>query len=319
MKKILVIISLTLCKFSFAQWQTSGSNIYTTTSNIGIGTATPISQLHLSSDNNHAFSMTRGNGSFGFRILRNATEGNIYFQIGSGLNTWETKIKIGEGEGPNTKLLLNPDGGNVGIGTTSPNSKLEVAGDIRQSGRTTYLYGANSNENQALMFAGWGVAHGGIYWRGDSRTFTLNTGDYADNPGQYGNANLVVTGNVGIGTTNINDASYKLYVETGIRTRKVKVDQAVWSDYVFHPNYSLRSLSEVEQYIQQHHHLPEVPSAAEVEKNGLDLGDNQAVLLKKIEELTLYIIEQHKTAEQMKTMISDLRKEVQEIREQKNK
>jgi hypothetical protein len=63
-----------------------------------------------------------------------------------------------------------------------------------------------------------------------------------------------------------------------------------WLDYLFHTNCRLRPLREVEQCIQQHHHLPEVASAEEVKKNGLDVGDNQAVLLKNIEELTLYII-----------------------------
>ena len=66
---------------------------------------------------------------------------------------------------------------------------------------------------------------------------------------------------------------------------------------MFSPFYSLRSLQEVEAFIKQHKHLPEVPSAGEVAKKGLDVGENQVVLLKKVEELTLYIIEQDKRLE----------------------
>ncbi|MGN6494919.1 MAG: hypothetical protein ACTHLE_23230 [Agriterribacter sp.] len=115
-----------------------------------------------------------------------------------------------------------------------------------------------------------------------------------------------VNGNVGIGTTNINDATYRLYVEKGIRTRKIRVDQDSWADIVFDTAYRLRPLSEVEQYIQHYRHLPEVPSAAEVAKDGLDLGDNQATLLKKIEELTLYIIEQDKKIIAQQNQLKDL-------------
>lgn len=108
-------------------------------------------------------------------------------------------------------------------------------------------------------------------------------------------------GNVGIGTTDVATGDFKLYVETGIRTRKIKVDQlaTAWPDYIFHPRYKLPSLKEVEKFIQKYRHLPDVPSAVEVEKKGLDLGDNQAVLLRKIEELTLYLIEMDKKMEKL--------------------
>jgi len=108
------------------------------------------------------------------------------------------------------------------------------------------------------------------------------------------------TGNVGIGTLNINDATYKLYVENGIRTRKIVVDQATWPDYVFQPGYHRPSLDSVAQYIQANHHLPGMPSADSVAQNGINLGDNQAQLLKKIEELTLYVIELRKEVDQLK-------------------
>jgi hypothetical protein len=110
-------------------------------------------------------------------------------------------------------------------------------------------------------------------------------------------------GNVGIGTVN---PQAKLAVNGDIYAKKVKVTQSGWPDYVFQTNYRLRPLSEIEQYIQQYHHLPGISSATEVEKNGLDLGENQAAMLQKIEELTLYIISLNKEVEILKKQIRQL-------------
>jgi hypothetical protein len=190
---------------------TRGENTFNGTqifnSNVGIGTPSPKSQLHLASDADHSFLISRADGTYGFRIFRNAQAGNVYFQIGSSSNVWETKIQIGEGEGVNTKLLFNPNGGNVGIGTTNPQNKLDVNGTIRAK---------------------------------------------------------------------------EVKVETG------------WADFVFTPTYKLRPLSEVEQFIKTNGHLPEIPKAEDVQQNGVNLGDMQTKLLQKVEELTLYSIEQEK-------------------------
>lgn len=106
-------------------------------------------------------------------------------------------------------------------------------------------------------------------------------------------------GKVGIGTSNLTEG-YKLFVKEGIRTEKVKVDvagQNGWADYVFEPTYKLLTLFQVESFIKENKHLPDVPSAKEVEEDGIDLGKMDATLLKKIEELTLYVIEQNKRIE----------------------
>jgi hypothetical protein len=134
-----------------------------------------------------------------------------------------------------------------------------------------------------------------------------------------GNPLTVVSkdGSVGIGITNTSDVDYKLFVDKGIKTKKVKVTQTGWPDYVFHQQYKLLSLPEVEKFIKANNHLPEVPSAKEIETDGLNLGDNQAVLLKKIEELTLYIIDLNKKSEEQNKKIAELEKKDSEMKEMK--
>lgn len=103
--------------------------------------------------------------------------------------------------------------------------------------------------------------------------------------------NVVIDGTLGIG---INNPAERLSVNGTIRAREIKVENAVWPDYVFSDNYSLMSLSDTEKMIKRDGHLPGIPSAAEVEKNGVGLGELNAKLLQKIEELTLHLIELQK-------------------------
>ena len=88
---------------------------------------------------------------------------------------------------------------------------------------------------------------------------------------------------------------------------------ASWPDFVFKPTYRLRSLNDVKTFIDKNHHLPDVPSAAEVEKDGLNLGEMNAVLLKKVEELTLYLIEKDKQDKQKQAQIDQLRQQVETL------
>ncbi|KAA1244076.1 hypothetical protein [Aquimarina sp. RZ0] len=118
-----------------------------------------------------------------------------------------------------------------------------------------------------------------------------------------------VTGNVGIGTTNT--GSHKLAVEGSIGSRQVVVQTGNWSDFVFEKEYQLPSLAEVENHIQEHGHLSEIPSEEEVIKNGIDLGEMDAKLLQKIEELTLYTIQQEKEIRRLQSVekrLDDLEK-----------
>jgi len=126
------------------------------------------------------------------------------------------------------------------------------------------------------------------------------------------NGNVKTSGYVLVGATTLPAADAKLAVNGNIYSKKVKVTPNGWADYVFDAGYRLRPLSEIEQYIQQHNHLPEVPTAAEVAKDGLDLGDNQATLLKKIEELTLYVIEQNKKNEEQNIKLQQMTQKMEQ-------
>ncbi|UTG60397.1 hypothetical protein J2O09_13355 [Elizabethkingia anophelis] len=97
--------------------------------------------------------------------------------------------------------------------------------------------------------------------------------------------------NVGIGVT---DPKNKLDVNGTVHAKEVKVDMTGWADFVFEKDYHLPTLDEVEQHIHEKGHFPNIPNTKEVMKNGLSLGENQKLLLQKIEELTLYSIEQNK-------------------------
>ena len=99
-----------------------------------------------------------------------------------------------------------------------------------------------------------------------------------------------INGVVGIGTTNVGDRGSLLSVRGRIRAQEVRIENDNWPEYVFSPAYKLPSLPALERYLNTHHHLPGVPSAQDVAQNGVLLGDMNARLLEKVEELTLHLI-----------------------------
>jgi hypothetical protein len=123
---------------------------------------------------------------------------------------------------------------------------------------------------------------------------------------------IASNGNVGIGTVS---PAEKLSVNGKIRAQEIKVEAVNWPDYVFADNYKLPSLQETEKHIKEKGHLPGIPSAEEVKTDGVDLGDMNAKLLKKIEELTLYLIELKKLNE---TQNEKHEKEIQAIKKSIN-
>ncbi|WP_333625481.1 hypothetical protein [Sphingobacterium siyangense] len=119
---------------------------------------------------------------------------------------------------------------------------------------------------------------------------------------EYNNTYMVFrpNGDIGIGTINPQE---KLSVNGKIRAHEIKVETSNWPDYVFKTDYKLPTLLETEQFIKQHGHLPEVPKATEVEADGVSLGEMNKILLKKIEELTLQVIELNKKVDRQEERI----------------
>ncbi len=191
----------------------------------------------------------------------------------------------------NTAISVTP-GGNAGIGTASPTEKLSVGG-----GNIGFDYGyglkTNTGAYRNILTTGWDTY-------GDYVGFyTAGTGAGNANPVMY----LRTGGNVGIGTTN---PQYKLAVNGAIGAKEVIVTNTGWPDCVFKPGYRLQPLSEVGAYIRAHHHLPGIPSEAEVKEKGVSVGEMQARLLEKIEELTLRMIEQDKVNRELRERVAQL-------------
>lgn len=190
-----------------------------------------------------------------------------------------------------TRMTIDTHG-NVGVGISQPNAKLDINGSLKISG-SNHLIFAHPNGNGVINFGNNGV--GNLYFR------SLSTG------GDISSFNhlmiLTYDGRLGIGTWD--PGNYKLAVNGSIRAKSIVVETN-WSDFVFESGYKLRTLNEVSSFIIKNGHLPEIPSAEEVGSNGINVGEMQSKLLQKIEELTLYLIEIEKNNESLKERISFL-------------
>lgn len=206
--------------------------------------------------------------------------------------------------------------GNMGIGTSNPTSKLTLAG-----GNTL-----NPNTGTEIDYAGLSLTfrqeNGGYNFNMGNIKMVQPNGYYLDKAdmvfytapgGGSMSEKLRITGSgiVLIGKTlPSSNSAYKLDVAGAIRANQITVNTS-GADFVFEPAYRLMPLSMLQTYIDKNHHLPEIPSAGQMQTDGLNVGDNQTRLLQKIEELTLYLIEKDK---QLNQQNEKLRNQEQRIR-----
>ena len=270
----------------------------------GIGTTSPQGRLHVSTgtsgdavlrleadtDNNDEYD----NPMFQFRQDGDQVGINMGF---SSDNFGHNIFGIGTryvGQDSWKILAINTQNGNIGIGTTSPNGKLQLQGnDGEQVQGQIHIVGNGGPGNGDAYVSFYEGDEVNSKWsvgvKDGGNAFAISNGLTMDMAPK-----LVikdVTGNVGVGTTSPDS---KLTVKGNIHAEEVKVDLNVPApDYVFKKEYKLKSLEEVQKHIEENGHLPNIPSAQEIQANGIKLGEMDMKLLEKIEELTLYILEQN--------------------------
>jgi hypothetical protein len=300
------------------QWQpssTTAGTIYYNGGNVGIGTSLPKAKLDVGFLANGALSTVLGRfaegdasgdgtflgvrnyttqGDFDKGIKSFAIEHSFYGSVNSSINFYRGSAILGGFitfcTSENTERMRINAIGNVGIGT-NPNYKLDVNGTIYSSTDGWSVF-AKTSSNSAYGLVASGAS-------GSARhIFTANQEGYSNGfTVDYTGTEMIYKfrdGNVGIGTDN---PTQKLAVNGTIRCKEVLVEATPWPDYVFAKGYKLRTLSELEAFIKANNHLPEMPTAADAEQNGVKLSELNTKLLQKVEELTLYLIEQNKKLE----------------------
>lgn len=205
-----------------------------------------------------------------------------------------------------TAMIIAKTNGKVGIGYTTPiniSAKLGVTTDVNISG-----FEVHTNHTADWVANTWLTVN-----RDACQALKISNNNY-NATGTYNDVFRVMgTGYTQIGTKGANGSIWSgvmlsVYGKVLARSVHVSIDPAMWADYVFEKDYKLKPLVEVENYYKQHKHLPEIPSAQEIGEKGSDLAQTDILLLKKIEELTLYMVEQQKEIELLKTELKELKK-----------
>lgn len=274
----------------------AGGNFHFLGGNVGIGIGNPgfyKLAIHGTSNSYSNIKLTNdGNLTQGIQF------GNINFNSNDG-EVWNFEngyFRIGTNNSERLRISAN---GNVGVGTSSPSQQLQLTSNkpvIRlqhtSDGTTAHAWLEFFDSNSRMGYVGFGSS--------GNNNFHFNN--------EAGGDFHFENGSIGVGTATT--GTHKLAVEGTIGAREIKVESGAWSDFVFETDYELKPLKEVETFIAENKHLPEIPSEAEVLENGINLGEMDAKLLQKIEELTLYLIEQNKKLESATEKIEVLQKEM---------
>ena len=321
MKKLLVIPF-----FFFTTILVEAQAVFDTGSKVGINNASPESQLHIG-DGTGVQELRIDGDQAKLRLLAHTPSQSAWFQWGTDWVQGNTADLHFSGIFGEPSILTLKGNRNVGIGTTNPTARLDVRGRIRclnnnSAGGTIMqsLYDPDANYARAIFSHNaywdfttnqWNIMGQGA---NDAQTILIpNKGGFNfivhQSEGNFSKSlshadfvagtKMVLTrdGRLGVGTRN--PGPFRLAINGKIRAKEVKVETG-WSDFVFEDDYDLPTLEEVEDFIIANGHLPEIPSANEVEKNGVNLGEMDSKLLQKIEELTLYIIDLHKEINKLK-------------------
>ena len=215
-----------------------------------------------------------------------------------------------------TERMRIASNGNVGIGT-SPKAKLDVEGRV-------FITSSKKNNDELIGELGFCNSYTSNFAVASISARTRLTGsgacDYSNIVFSTWNGyntlsekmRISSNGNVGIGTTD--PGSYKLAVKGKVGCGELVVtDVSKWADFVFDSNYDLMSLSELDAFIKENKHLPEIPTTKEVSENGVSVGEMNAKLLQKIEELTLHTIKQQKLIENQQQLINAMTKRIDNL------
>lgn len=277
------------------------SNPWPTSGSVGVGTISPATPLHV-----HGGSTMGGgwnktstlSGDYPVQIFNSAgiKWAGIGYDHSAALRFWLNGSSDNLSTVATMAMSLS-NSGNLGVGISTPLSKLHVDGNIR----------LGSQLDNTIRYVGKGhpsddITGGNSNWIGFPSTTTqdyLTFGTHMSGVHGGERMRLDALGNLSIGTAD--SQGHKLAVNGSMIAESVKVKlSANWPDFVFRPDYRLRSLNETEQFIAKNGHLPEIPSAKEVEENGINVGEMNSKLLQKIEELTLHLINQNKEIELLK-------------------
>jgi len=312
--------------------------------NVGIGTTAPdrkftIQRASNTSNTELSFKDQGGNTQVTFG-LESATTNDLLIGGTAGMRFF-TGSALGTSGVPSNEVMRITSGGNIGIGTTSPNALLHVftsaAGMNVQLGKFEYLQPGAKGSGYISILSGTRTMD--IEQNSGDGTFRFGTymdsnivNNYSASEGTYGNINFITgngtgssvamtigggtqKGNIGIGTTN--PQGYKLAVNgSAIATSMTVKLYANWPDYVFKKDYQLSSLADLKKFIDSNHRLPDMPSEEQIAKDGLNLGEMNKLLVKKVEELTLYLIEQQTVNQSQQAINTSLQKELDELKKE---